>query len=196
MNEWIEQYKQYHADQNTNYPGNNLKPQLHHILDLIQDMKPETLLDFGCGKGLQYSEWKHHEDMGIMPSLYDPAVPEYEELPDGPFDGIISTDVMEHIPEEQIPETFDAITRRAEKFVFLAIATSPAIAILPNGDNAHCTLKPVEWWVEMYNKHSYKKVYTHIKTYGDMPGYEIINEDLYMDFFLNNLQISEKKSEE
>ena len=196
MNEWIEQYRQYHADQNTNYPGNNLKPQLHHILDLITDMQPETLLDFGCGKGLQYSKWKHHEDMGIMPSLYDPAVPEYVELPDGPFDGIISTDVMEHIPEEQIPETFDAITRRAEKFVFLAIATAPAIAILPNGDNAHCTLKPVEWWVEMYNKHSYKKVYTHIRTYGDMPGYEIINEDLYMDFFLNNLQISEKKSEE
>ena len=34
MNEWIEQYKQYHAEQNTNYPGNNLKPQLHHIKDL------------------------------------------------------------------------------------------------------------------------------------------------------------------
>ena len=26
MNEWIEQYKQYHAELNTNYPGNNLKP--------------------------------------------------------------------------------------------------------------------------------------------------------------------------
>lgn len=194
MNEWIEQYKQYHADQNTNYPGNNLKPQLHHILDLIQDMKPETLLDFGCGKGLQYSEWKHHEDMGIMPALYDPAVPDYKELPDGPFDGVFSTDVMEHIPEEQIPETFDAITRRADRFVFLAICTRPAIAILPNGDNAHCTLKPIEWWVEMYNKHSYKKVYTHIKTYGDSSGYEILNEDLYMDFFLNNLEINEKPS--
>ena len=26
MNEWTEQYKEYHADQNTNYPGNNQKP--------------------------------------------------------------------------------------------------------------------------------------------------------------------------
>ena len=34
MNWWIEQYKQYHAEQQTNYPGNNLKPQLHHIKDL------------------------------------------------------------------------------------------------------------------------------------------------------------------
>ena len=75
MNEWIEQYKQYHANENTNYPGNNLKPQLHHIKDLVIDTKAETLLDYGCGKGLQYSKWKHHEDLGVMPTLYDPALP-------------------------------------------------------------------------------------------------------------------------
>ena len=89
MNEWIDQYKQYHADENTNYPGNNLKPQLHHIKDLVTDTKAETLLDYGCGKGLQYTKWKHHEDLGIMPTLYDPAVPEYENLPDGPFHGCL-----------------------------------------------------------------------------------------------------------
>ena len=134
MNEWIEQYKQYHAEQNTNYPGNNLKPQLHHIKDLVLDTKAETLLDYGCGKGLQYTKWKHHEDLGIMPALYDPAVPEYENLPDGPFHGVFSTDVLEHIPEHQIPKTIEEITRRAERFVFVAICNSPAIAILPNGE--------------------------------------------------------------
>jgi hypothetical protein len=124
-----------------------------------------------------------------MPSLYDPAVPEYENLPDGPFHGIFSTDVLEHIPEHQIPETIKEITFRAERFVFLAICTRPAIAILPNGDNAHCTLKPIEWWTDMVKKHSYRQVYTHIKTYGDSNGYEIINESLYMDFFLENLEL-------
>ena len=74
MNEWIEQYKQYHANENTNYPGNNLKPQLHHIKDLVIDTKAETLLDYGCGKRVQYSKWKHHEHLGIMPTLYDPAI--------------------------------------------------------------------------------------------------------------------------
>ena len=39
MNWWIEQYKQYHAELNTNYPGNNLKPQLHHIKGLVIDTK-------------------------------------------------------------------------------------------------------------------------------------------------------------
>ena len=37
MNWWIEEYKKYHAELNTNYPGNSLKPQLHHIVDLVKD---------------------------------------------------------------------------------------------------------------------------------------------------------------
>ena len=173
MKKWIDQYKQYHANENTNYPGNNLKPQLHHIKELVLDTKSETLLDYGCGKGLQYSKWNHHEDLGVMPTLYDPAVPEYENLPDGPFHGVFSTDVLEHIPEQQIPEVIAKMTYRAERFVFAAICNAPAIAVLPNGENAHCTCKPVSWWKEMFIKHSYRQVYTHIKTYGDSSGYEL-----------------------
>jgi hypothetical protein len=109
MNKWIEQYKQYHAELNTNYPGNNLKPQLQHIKDLVQDTKAKTLLDFGCGKGLQYTKYKHHEEWGVMPALYDPGVPEYDTLPEGKFDGVYSTDVMEHIPKEHLPEVFNNI---------------------------------------------------------------------------------------
>ena len=71
MNWWIEEYKKYHAELNTNYPGNNLKPQLQHIVDLVKDTKSETLLDYGCGKGLQYTKYNHHEELGMMPTLYD-----------------------------------------------------------------------------------------------------------------------------
>ena len=188
MNWWIEEYKKYHAEQSTNYPGNNLKPQLIHVKDLVQDTKSKTLLDYGCGKGLQYTKWKHHEELGIdMPALYDPAVPSYDTLPDGPFDGVISTDVLEHIPEEHLPETFDQIFSRAERFVFLAICTRPAIAILPSGENAHCTLQPCTWCVEQIKKHSPRKVYTHVKTYGDDNDYAILNEDIYLEWFLDQL---------
>ena len=194
MNEWIEQYKQYHLE-NTDYGnGGCLKFYLQHIVDLVQDWNAESLLDFGCGKAEGYLEYKHHEHWGIMPSLYDPAIPEYQTLPEGTFDGVISFDVMEHIPKEQIPETFDQIFSRADKFVFLGIATSPAEAVLPNGDNAHCTVEPIGWWEEMVHKHAPKKVCTHIKTAGYCNNYSILNEDLYMEYFLNNLEIKEKTS--
>ena len=194
MNEWIEQYKQYHLE-NTDYGnGGCLKFYLQHIVDLVQDWNAESLLDFGCGKAEGYLEYNHHEHWGIMPSLYDPAIPEYQNLPEGTFDGVISFDVMEHIPKEQIPETFDQIYSRADKFVFLGIATSPAEAVLPNGDNAHCTVEPIGWWEEMVHKHAPKKVCTHIKTAGYCNNYSILNEDLYMEYFLNNLEIKEKTS--
>ena len=194
MNEWIEQYKQYHLE-NTDYGnGGCLKFYLQHIVDLVQDWNAESLLDFGCGKAEGYLEYKHHEHWGIMPSLYDPAIPEYQNIPEGTFDGVISFDVMEHIPKEQIPETFDQIFSRADKFVFLGIATSPAEAVLPNGDNAHCTVEPIGWWEEMVHKHAPKKVCTHIKTAGYCNNYSILNEDLYMEYFLNNLEIKEKTS--
>jgi len=194
MNEWIEQYKQYHLE-NTDYGnGGCLKFYLQHIVDLVQDWNAESLLDFGCGKAEGYLEYNHHEHWGIMPSLYDPAIPEYQNLPEGTFDGVISFDVMEHIPKEQIPETFDQIFSRADKFVFLGIATSPAEAVLPNGDNAHCTVEPIGWWEEMVHKHAPKKVCTHIKTAGYCNNYSILNEDLYMEYFLNNLEIKEKTS--
>ena len=184
MNWWIEEYKKYHAELNTNYPGNNLKPQLHHIKDLVKDTKSETLLDYGCGKGLQYTKWKHHEELGVMPSLYDPAVPEYENLPEGPFDGVYSTDVMEHIPKEQLPQVFAHIFGKAQKFVFLAICTRPAIATLPSGENAHCTVEPIKFWTTMIEKYAPKRVYTHVKTYGDCNNYEIMNEDIYLEWML------------
>ena len=194
MNEWIEQYKQYHLE-NTEYGnGGCLKFYLQHIIDLVQDWNAESLLDFGCGKAEGYLEYKHHEHWGIMPSLYDPAILEYQNIPEGTFDGVISFDVMEHIPKEQIPETFDQIFSRADKFVFLGIATSPAKAVLPNGDNAHCTVEPIEWWEEMVHKHAPKKVCTYIKTAGYCTNYSILNEDLYMEYFLNNLEIKEKTS--
>ena len=154
---------------------------------MVRDTKSKTLLDYGCGKGLQYSEWKHHEELGVMPALYDPAVPEFEELPEGKFDGVYSTDVMEHIPKEQLPEVFTHIFSKAERFVFLAICTKPAIAVLPSGENAHCTVEPIEWWRAKIEQYAPKRVYTHLKTYGNCNNYEILNEDLYLDWYINQL---------
>ena len=183
-NWWIEEYKKFHLEQNDYGNGGALKFHFNHIEDLIKDTKSETLLDFGCGKAEVYeiNDWGWPK-----PSLYDPAVLEYEKLPDGPFHGVYSTDVMEHIPKEHLPEVFDYIFSKAERFVFLAICTKPSIAVLPSGENAHCTVEPMNFWVEMINKYSPKKVYTHIKTYGNDNNYVILNEEEYLEWFLEQI---------
>lgn len=169
----IDQYKKFHSMDDGHYWGDMLRYNAHHIGRLVEETESKTLLDFGCGKGKQYLVEEEHKSWGIMPHLYDPGVEEFSVLPNDVFDGVISTDVMEHIPEENIQDSLKEIFERAEKFVFLAISTRPAKTILPNGDNAHCTVKPIEWWHEQVVNSNVNNVYTHLKTYGDSSGYRM-----------------------
>ena len=174
-NKYVSLYRQHHklipSYGGKAYPNNHA-----YVLKLVKETKSTILLDYGCGKATQYTEKKLHKDWGFMPSLYDPGVPKYSVLPVGEFDGIYSTDVFEHIPKEVLPSVIEYIFKNAKKFVFLGICVRPAIHILPNGENAHCTIKPIEWWVDMVNTHAPKKVYTHIHTYGLENKYEILNK--------------------
>ena len=43
----------------------------------------------------------------------------------------------------------------------------------------------------MVERYAPKKVCTHIQTTGNCNNYSILNEELYMEFFLNNLNINE-----
>ena len=149
---YINQYKEYHKNPGV-YPG-DMRYDTKFIKAMIEDYNPTTLLDFGCGKGYQYSCEKLHEKYfnGIMPHLYDPGVPEFSKFPEGKFDGVFSCDVMEHVPEDAVPEVLEQIYSKANKFVFIAASNVPAIAVLPNGENAHVTLKPYHWWVEQICK--------------------------------------------
>ena len=98
-------------------------------------------------------------------------------LPGNEFDGVISTDVLEHIPEREIDDVMKEIFEMAQKFVYLNIAMYPAITLLPNGENAHCTLKPKEWWNEKIFKHNQKQVYTSsVYDYGKGQRLQIIFE--------------------
>ncbi len=59
---------------------------------------------------------------------------------------MISTDVLEHITEPDLPWILDELFGYANKFVFANIACYPAKKSLPNGKNAHCTVREPDWW--------------------------------------------------
>lgn len=147
------------------FPGQSLPPHAGTIKQLLMKYGARTLLDYGAGKGRQYLPLKVTvEGMGTFNSIpefweatvqcYDPAYPPHMALPASRFDGVICTDVLEHCPEEDMPWIVDELFSYATSFVFANVACYPARKTLPNGENAHTTIKPVSWWQELFRQSS------------------------------------------
>ena len=147
MHSKIDLYREYHSDPTNHYSGNSLKMHFQSIHNLIKEKNCKTALDYGCGGASSYIDDRIHlkwglEDMG----LYDPAVSQFGALPGTEYDLVICTDVLEHVPEEEIPDTLSQIFGLSKLCSFINIAMYPASTTLSNGENAHCTLKSIDWW--------------------------------------------------
>lgn len=138
------------------FDGRRLSKHSGTVSALIADTGAETVLDYGAGKGQGYdrlpgdseaSAWRAHPDWrGARVRLYDPGHAPIAQLGDEEFDGVISTDVVEHIAPFDVPWVIDDMFRRARKFVYVAAACYPAEAILLDGRNAHTIQQPPYWW--------------------------------------------------
>jgi hypothetical protein len=147
------------------FPGLSLPPQASRIKALIDATGAKRILDYGSGKGKQYQA-RNIRVPGIDEPVssiqaywgvntiqcYDPAYTPYSTLPQGVYDGVICTDVLEHCPEEDIPWILDEIFSYAQKFVFANVACYPAKKRLPTGENAHCTIRPKQWWADRFQE--------------------------------------------
>ncbi len=144
------------------YPGISLLPQAQFIKQMIDRTKADSILDYGCGKGALYDVQKINiPGVGIQDNIvdywdivsvrcYDPCYEPYSNLPNEKFDGVISTDVLEHCPEQDVKWIIGEMFGYAQKFVFANVACYPAMKTLPNGENAHCTVQPPEWWEALF----------------------------------------------
>ena len=141
---------QYRAlQERAEFPGWAIRPFVAEIGGLIAEFKSRTVLDYGCGMGWQYSKEKASAGWGITPTLYDPAVATHDILPAGPFDGVICTDVAEHVPEEELDEMFANISGRAGQWAFISVCCRPAKRTFADGSNVHVTIRPFAWWQAM-----------------------------------------------
>lgn len=137
----IDQYRQIHSSRQ--YGDTSIK-NLRYVRPQVVFLAPESIIDFGCGRSQLVDVIGDACDAKTF--RYDPAIPDYSEKPKGgPFDLLINVDVLEHIPEDEL----DAIVGEMAslcKNAIIVIDTRPAEAVLPNGENAHCTLKTHECW--------------------------------------------------
>ena len=139
---YLEQAKLYHQEDKI-WQGTSIINYIPKINQIIKDKDIKTILDYGCGKAKhQPKEWNAIK--------YDPAIQEYQNKPQDKYDLVISTDVLEHIPVENLKQTIEEIFGYANKWVFVSVCCRKAEAILPNGYNAHATIESVKWWREVF----------------------------------------------
>ncbi len=143
----IDQYKQIHA---TRTYGDTSIKNLRYMRPQVQVLAPKTILDFGCGRSKLVDILG--QAAGAEIKRYDPAIPEFSEQPEGVYDLLTNIDVLEHVPEEKLDEVVGHMAKLCRNAIII-IDTVPAEAVLPNGENAHCTLRTHEWWGNYLSKH-------------------------------------------
>jgi len=148
--DYTKTYTAMHEAKAKAFSGYSIKPYVHQISALVLKFQPDRILDYGSGKGYQYLALRVQNHWGgMLPVCYDPGVVQLRIKPEGPFNGIICTDVLEHIEEADIDGLLDDLFGFSADigFVFLAIACRPAKRKrLPDGRNVHVTIKPPTWW--------------------------------------------------
>lgn len=151
-----------HVEAAEAYPGQQVLGHLRTVRTLVLEHQAETILDYGCGKAHQYRTVQLRDRNGKTGTvqdywgvsdirLYDPGVLEFAHLPTAQSDGVLCTDVLEHIPEADMLWVVEELFSQARKFLFVAVACYPARAILPTGENAHETIRPPSWWRELFS---------------------------------------------
>lgn len=151
---YLDQCKELHATRKV-FSGRGCLKYADMLVALSQKVGAQNALDYGCGKGNQYMPehdkgYRLEGQLGYIVTKYDPAVPAFMARPEGQFDLVWCTDVMEHIPEQDIVQTIIDLDCYARKAMFVTVATHAAKKSLPNGENAHVTQKPGEWWRDLF----------------------------------------------
>lgn len=158
----IDQYKELHAK--PEYGVGNVK-YAPYVLPHLKQIKAKSVIDYGCGKG-ELADFLEHAELPHV-QRYDPAIAAFSVKPKGPFDVLINSCVLEHIPESELDDILQDMASMAPH-AFYIINTQLAVEILPDGRNAHLTVKPAAWWklrLEQfypYVENTYIKSHRHV----------------------------------
>lgn len=169
--------QEFHATHKT-FTGRFLIRYSADVKALIEEYDCKTMLDYGCGKGRQWSEPMDLENPSPMLAdflglkrtnitLYDPGVPKFEEEPEGKFDIVVCTQALGSIPIADLPWAVERLYGFANKCVYVA----ERLAAHVKKDIHHHMIDEMphgwtrEQWVEVLKRPD-----------SDVPGYFRTNE--------------------
>ncbi len=151
----IAQYQQMN-DTSELFAGNQNKQHFKTVANLAKATNAREILDYGSGKAISYqaipgepedSPWRQSDALpGLRIRCYDPGHAPFADIGEGSYGGVISTNVVEHLPSSDVPWVIEEMFSRASGFVMIVAACYPSDKTLPNGRNAHTTQQPPYWW--------------------------------------------------
>ena len=137
-----------------------------NLIDLFRKHDVKTVLDAGCGSGklLRKLRTDHGDELeafgfdisaNCLDPWFDPIKDEVLTVgclwePDDfnkPYDAIVCTDVLEHIPTEFVPAVLKNFRQCARRFCYLCIALVDDAFGKILGEPLHLTVASPEWWL-------------------------------------------------
>ena len=111
----------------------------------------KTVLDYGGGgsdwdeKGFDELRGESAKEFFMLDEVrtFEPARDLTEKTP---ADCVVCMDVLEHIFLIDVPKVIDELFSLSKKLLIINVACYPAAALLPNGENAHITVRDAHWW--------------------------------------------------
>lgn len=147
------------------------------IRDLLPSLSKElitrtsvTVLDYGSGTGIHWHKNIIANGTQNLPAKigeklqgfyrYDPAVEMYSKKPTGTFDFTFCTDVLEHIPDDELPEVLKDLNdfTNTDGVVFLSISTKLSANSFADGTNMHINIKTPQEWKKVLQTYIKRKI--------------------------------------
>lgn len=162
--EYINQNKVLHA-RPEGYGGSG-KKSAETVKAFAATIGAARILDYGCGQGTLKNKLR---DLGCQSEVleYDPAIPGKDLMPK-PADLVCCTDVLEHIEPDKLGAVLQHIYTLTKHSAYLLIAMRAANKTLPDGRNAHLTVKDARWWREKVSSVGF-----HINKEESKVGHEV-----------------------
>jgi hypothetical protein len=120
-------------EENKSWAGFDVVKYQNKIKDLVDHYGAKTILDYGCGKGQQYTDplpyagednWQTFDAyLGVTVYRYDPCVAGFETPPPAgtKFDGVICTQVLNSIPDDDLQWVAKELESYTDKFCFIGL---------------------------------------------------------------------------
>ena len=121
------------------------------VLPHVLALRPRSLIDYGCGRSDLAARLGRK---ATIPSVtgYDPGVAEFSHKPREIFDLLVSVDVLEHVPDDELDGVMKEMAAMAHEAI-IVIDTAPARTFLADGRNAHVSLHDQTEWLRRLKPH-------------------------------------------